>query len=146
MTRQDVEALVNGILARIGLGQEYRMPERSDDTAAPHVEGDSCPFTRVVAERGCELERRTGLDGAEIAYLLIRDLTRNHATRAEARARGKGPGSRATWMDHHVRLMQKADPGWGRRVRTRHDDTLARHSPTEAEIAAARRLGMPGEV
>jgi hypothetical protein len=100
----------------------------SQHDGAPHVEMRSGKFEFVVAERGSELERISGLDDDGVLYLLFEGITAVMATLYELRNRKPTGDGRAVWFPYQEKLMAGLRPSWGVRLKAEHEQIL-RKSP-----------------
>ena len=141
-SRTEVEAQINARLKRTGIAETLTLPRTSDGCATPHVEGEAAPFDFVVAERGKELRRESGLDADGLAYLVIRSRLYSYVLKLEAGTRGQLGYSRKSWIDALIVMMGRADPAWGHRVAEEFEDIL-RLDLTEEEHRVARSLPLP---
>ncbi|MBT8416557.1 MAG: hypothetical protein KJO42_03885 [Silicimonas sp.] len=142
-TRADVETWINDALSRMGLDRKMVLLRSSDGMATPYVEGDAAPFDYIVSERGKELRRECGLNGDDLAYLILRDVALMHALRLEASTRGENVYSRKTWMDAVAKQMGRARADWELRISDEFAEVLKEAPLSPVERANTRTLPLP---
>lgn len=130
-TMQTLSALKSSYLEiaqRLHAPIEYvRFAESPQHDGSPHIESNGNGFAYVITERGEEYERKTTTYEDDILYWLVRDLTREMASRFELEHRQANADSRRMFFQKHIELIGTIDRGWENRLKTEYDTVLEQH-------------------
>jgi len=104
-----------------------RFAETPQHDGSPHIESNGNSFAYVITERGEEYERKTTTNEDDILYWLVRDLTREMASRFELVHRKPNVDSRRLLFQKHLELLGKIDDRWQTRLHAEYEIILEKH-------------------
>jgi hypothetical protein len=104
-----------------------RFAETPQHDGSPHIESNGNTFAYVITERGEEYERNTTMNEDDILYWLVRDLTREMASRFELAHRKPNVDSRRLSFQKHLELLGTIDQRWETRLHAEYETILTQH-------------------
>ena len=148
---KELQALMEKLWARTGLGDCVQISTVRRDDGSEHVEIVDTNYDIVVTEKGSEVQRTAGLSISDAARRLLHVSAVAHACAAEVRDRRAPkdapllPGvledtgySRWNWMAETVDIMSRISPEFGDWTLQEYRTVLSRYPLTDHEIRNAR--------